>query len=62
MKHATDGSFETNGSDRKDFVSHRHDQAVMSVLFWRHKYKLLPYGTIAAKADITEQTALQYGD
>ena len=61
-EHSTNGSFETNGSRRKDFVSHRHDQAVMSVLFWKHKYKLIPYGTIAAKADVTPQTILQYGD
>lgn len=61
-RQSTMGSFETSGSNRKDFVSHRHDQAVMSVIFAKAGYKLLPYGTIAAKADVTEQTYLQYGD
>jgi len=46
--HTTNGSFETNGSRRPGFVSHRHDQAVMSVIFWKHKYKLLPYGNIVS--------------
>jgi len=59
---STTGSFETSGSTRPGFISHRHDQAVMSVIFWKHGYKLLPYGTIAAKADVTEKTYLQYGD
>lgn len=61
-RQSTMGSFDTAGSSRPGFVSHRHDQAVMSCIFWKHKYKLLPYGTIAAKADVTEQTYLQYGD
>ncbi len=62
VRQSTMGSFETAGSVRPGFVSHRHDQAVMSVVFWKHGYKLLPYGTIAAKADVTEKTYLQYGD
>lgn len=62
VRQATMGSFETSGSSRPGFVSHRHDQAVMSAIFWKNKYTLLPYGTIAARADITEQTYLQYGD
>lgn len=61
-RQSTMGSFETAGSSRPGFISHRHDQAVMSVIFWKHKYKLLPYGTIAAKSDVTEKTYLQYGD
>ncbi len=62
VRQSTMGSFETSGSSRPGFVSHRHDQAVMSVLFWKAKYALLPYGTIAARADVTPQTYLQYGD
>lgn len=62
VRQSTMGSFETAGSSRPGFVSHRHDQAVMSVIFWKHKYKLLPYGTIAARADVTGETYLQYGD
>jgi glycosyltransferase involved in cell wall biosynthesis len=62
QRQATMGSFETAGSVRPGFISHRHDQAVMSVIFWKAKYQLLPYGTIAAKADVTGETYLQYGD
>jgi hypothetical protein len=62
LAHSLDGCFETNGSRRQGFVAHRHDQAVMSVVFWKHKYKLIPYGFIAAKDGVTEQTVLQYGD
>lgn len=62
VEQAINGSFETNGSRRRDFVSHRHDQAVMSVIFWKHKYKLIPYGVIAAKPDQTEKTYIVYGD
>lgn len=61
-RQSTMGSFEDAGSHRKDFVAHRHDQAVMSAIFWKAKYKLLPYGNIAAKADVIPETYLQYGD
>lgn len=61
-RQSTMGSFEDGGSRRVGFVSHRHDQAVMSCIFWKNKYQLIPYGNIAAKADKTEQTYLQYGD
>lgn len=61
LTQSTMGSFNDGGSTRPGFVAHRHDQAVMSVVFWKHKYILLPYGTIAAKADVTEKTFLQYG-
>jgi len=61
-RQSTMGSFETAGSHRSGFVSHRHDQSVMSCIFWQHKYKLIDYGYIAAKADVTEKTYLQYGD
>lgn len=62
MRQSTMGSFETSGSKRVGFISHRHDQAVNSVVLWKNYYKLLPYGTIAAKADVTEKTYLRYGD
>jgi glycosyltransferase involved in cell wall biosynthesis len=62
IQQATMGSFENGGSVREGFVSHRHDQAINSVLLWKHGYKLLPYGIIAAKDDVTEKTYLQYGD
>lgn len=39
------GSFKDGGSTREDFVAHRHDQAVMSVLAY-HRCDLLPYGNI----------------
>lgn len=42
---SVNGSFKDGKSIRQDFVAHRHDQAVMSVLFHRW-IKLLPYGQI----------------
>jgi len=62
VEHSTNGSFETNGSRRKEFVSHRHDQACLSAILWKAHYKLIPYGVIAAKADVTDKTILLYGD
>lgn len=56
------GSFDNSGSVRGDFVSHRHDQTVMSFLFHYYKVPLLPYGVIAAKKDVTNETHIQYGD
>lgn len=44
------GTFNEGTSNRKDFVAHRHDQSVMSVLFHDHKIHLLPYGNIVIKA------------
>jgi hypothetical protein len=46
LEQAQMGSFNEGISTRKDFVAHRHDQAVMSVLFHDHKIHLLPYGKI----------------
>lgn len=40
------GSFNEGGSDRYGFVAHRHDQAVMSVLFSKYNVPLQPYGRI----------------
>lgn len=56
------GSFLTTGSERKGFIAHRHDQSCLSVIFDRYNVKLLPYGVIAAKPDVTELTYIQYGD
>lgn len=39
------GSFLDGPSNRTDFVTHRHDQAVMSVLLY-NKCRMLPYGQI----------------
>lgn len=46
LEQAKMGSFNEGISTRKDFVAHRHDQSVMSVLFHDHKIHLLPYGMI----------------
>lgn len=42
---STNGSFKEAGSTRSGFVAHRHDQSVMSVLFF-NKCNMLPYGQI----------------
>ncbi len=42
---STNGSFKDGGSTRPNFVAHRHDQSVMSVLLYE-KIDLLPYGNI----------------
>ena len=55
------GSFKDGISKRDGFVAHRHDQAVMSVLV-SGKCDMLPYGVVAAKNDITEETYIQYGN
>lgn len=44
-KFSTNGSFLDSGSHRLNFVAHRHDQSVMSVIAY-HVIKLLPYGQI----------------
>jgi hypothetical protein len=43
---AMKGSFNNGNSTRNGFVAHRHDQAVMSVLFHDYGIELLPYGKI----------------
>lgn len=55
-------SFNSDNTTRDGFISHRHDQAVLSWLCHKHKIGLLPYGILAAKKDITNQTYIQYGD
>lgn len=44
-KYSVNGSFKDSGSTRTGFVAHRHDQSVMSVLFYRF-CNMLPYGQI----------------
>lgn len=43
---AMQGSFNEGKSTRNGFVAHRHDQAVMSVIFHDYNIELLPYGYI----------------
>ncbi len=58
-KHSVNGSFETSGSRRPGFVAHRHDQAVVSCILWKHKIKLLPYGEIVSA--VHAQEPYEYG-
>lgn len=44
-KYSVNGSFKDGQSKRPGFIAHRHDQAVMSLLFYNHA-KMLPYGQI----------------
>ena len=46
LEQAQMGSFNEGTSTRKEFIAHRHDQSVMSVIFHQHKIYLLPYGNI----------------
>jgi len=57
--HSMNGSFEDGGSRRTGFVAHRHDQAVISVILWKHKIKLLPYGEIVSSVHAKEP--FEYG-
>ena len=66
-KHSLNGSFENYPSRRTGFVAHRHDQAVISVILWKHKIKLLPYGEIvsaehAKSGEFGNDFKLVYGD
>jgi hypothetical protein len=60
--HISIGSFEDDTTDRRGFVAHRNDQAVLSWLLHKRNIPLLPYGIIAGKQHITNETVLQYGD
>jgi len=46
VHHSLIGSFNEGSSSRPGFIAHRHDQAVMSVLFHKHRVPLIPYGKI----------------
>ena len=54
------GSFNEGGSDREGFVAHRHDQAVMSVIFKRYKVKMYDYGYITTASHCFEP--FEYGN
>lgn len=54
-KFSVNGSFLTSGSRRPDFVAHRHDQSVMSVLA-HNIIQLLPYGNILCPPHDTDGT------
>lgn len=45
-EYSLNGSFKNGGSTRPGFITHRHDQAVMSVLLNDWMYTRLPYGQI----------------
>lgn len=44
--YSLNGSFKEGGSNRTGFITHRHDQAVMSVLLNDWLFTMLPYGQI----------------
>lgn len=46
IKYSLNGSFKEGGSTRVGFITHRHDQAVMSVLLNEALFTMLPYGKI----------------
>lgn len=45
-EYSLNGSFKDSGSRRPGFITHRHDQAVMSVILNDWAHTLLPYGQI----------------
>ena len=48
------GSFNDGSSTREGFIAHRHDQAVMSVIFNRFKVKMYDYGYITTASHCFE--------
>jgi hypothetical protein len=47
LEASTDGvSFQNYGSKRDGFITHKHDQAVLSILLWKAGIPLLPYGKL----------------
>lgn len=54
------GSFNDGGSDRDGFIAHRHDQAVMSVIFKRFGLKMWDYGYITTTSHCFEP--YEYGN
>lgn len=53
------GAFNEGGSNREGFVAHRHDQAVMSILFHRNGLNLYDYGHIVCNVHAIEP--FEYG-
>lgn len=62
MMQAMIGSFNDDETNRKGFIAHRHDQAILSWLFHSAGIPLLDYGIIAAKKDVTDKTYIVYGE
>jgi hypothetical protein len=60
IKQSELGSFNEGTSARHGFVAHRHDQAVMSVLFNRHGIKMYDYGFITTASHCFEP--YEYGN
>jgi hypothetical protein len=56
------GSFNEDGTNRLNFIQHRHDQATISGLCHLYDVPILPYGYIAAPKDVTDKTFIIYGD
>lgn len=52
-------SFQNYKSERVGFIAHRHDQAVMSLLAYKHKIPLLPYGKLVYEP---HDTTFEYGN
>lgn len=49
-------AFQNYGSNRTGFVAHRHDQACLSALLWKHHIKMLPYGKLVYEPhDVNKQ-------
>lgn len=56
------GSFNDDKTNRRTFIAHRHDQAVLSWLLHKNNVELLDYGVIAAKNHLIDKTYIQYSD
>lgn len=46
--HINMGSFNNDNTSRENFIAHRNDQSVLSVLLHNHNIELLPYGTLVS--------------
>lgn len=56
------GSFNEDNTSRPGFKASRHDQACLSWILHKRGIELLPYGVVAAKQHITDETTVQYAD
>jgi hypothetical protein len=54
------GTFQEGGSRRPGFCAHRHDQAAMSVIFWRYGVKLFRYGVLIGRIHL--KPPFEYGN
>lgn len=49
-------SFQNYGSEREGFITHKHDQSCLSLILWKLKIPLLPYGKLVYHPhDITSE-------